>query len=112
MDDSAFDVLQRHPDYDAIISFLTDGQGTWKTNASNQVVKFQNSMLTWMAKLWNIFIAHNLHPSSNISKVTKTKAIRIYTIVKNIYFDVGRMVEEDILSNINARRTKTFRHPT
>ena len=111
MDDSAFDVLQRHPDYDSIISFLTDGQGTWKTNASNQVVKFQNSMLTWMAKLWHIFIATNLHPSGNISKVTKAKSIRIYAIVNNIYFDVGRMIEEDILSNINARCKKTFGHP-
>ena len=51
VDDSAFDVLQRRPDYDSIVSFLNDGQGTWKTNASNQVVKFQNSMLPWMKKL-------------------------------------------------------------
>ena len=46
VDNSAFDVLQRSPNYDSIISFLTDGKGTWKTNASNQVVKFPNSMLT------------------------------------------------------------------
>ena len=87
VDNSAFDVLQRSPDYDSIISFLTDGKGTWKTNASNQVVKFQNSMLTWMENLWHIFIAHNLHPSGNISEVTKAKAICLYAIVKNIYFD-------------------------
>ena len=63
-----------------------------------------------MAKLWHIFIATNLHSSGNISKVTKAKAIRIYAIVKNIYFDVGRMIGEEILSNINARCTKTFGH--
>ena len=84
VDNSAFDVLRRRPDYDSIISFLTDGKGTWKTNASNQVVKFQNSMLTWMERLWHIFIAHNLYPSGNISEVTKAKAICIYAIVKNI----------------------------
>ena len=111
MDNSAFDVLKRRSDYDSIISFLTNGKGTWKTNASNQVVKFQNSMLTWMEKLWHIFIANNLHPSGNISEVTKAKAICIYTIVKNIYFDVGKMIEEDILSNISAQCTKTFGHP-
>ena len=31
--------------------------------------------------------------------------------MKNIYFDVGKMIEEDILSNISARCTKTFGHP-
>ena len=82
VDNSTFDVLQRCLDYDSIISFLTDGKGTWTTNASNQVVKFQNSMLTWKTKLWHIFITHNLHPSGNISEVTKAKTIRIYTIVK------------------------------
>ena len=46
VDGLTFDVLHRRPDYDSIIFFLIDGQGTWKTNASNQVVKFQNSMLT------------------------------------------------------------------
>ena len=111
VDNSAFDVLQRSPYYDSIISFLTDGKGTWKTNASNQEVKFPNSMLTWMAKLCHIFIAHNLHSSCNISEVTKAKAICLYAIVKNIYFDVGKMIEEDILSNISARCTKTFRLP-
>ena len=110
MDDSAFDVLQRRPNYDSIISFLTDSKGTWKTNASNQVVNFQNSMLTWIAKLWHIFIALNLHPFGNISKVAKAKVIRIYAIVKNIYFDAGKMIEDDILSNISARCTKTFGH--
>ena len=110
--DLAYGVLQRRPDYDSIISFLTDGQGTWKTNASNQVVKFQNSMLTRMEKLWHIFIENNFHPSGNISEETKAKSIPIYTIIKNIYFDVGRMIEEDILSNISARCTKTFGHPT
>ena len=47
VDDSTFDVLQRRLGYDSIISFLIDGKGTWKTNASNQVGKFQNFMLTW-----------------------------------------------------------------
>ena len=75
-------------------------------------MKFQNSMLTWMENLCHIFIAHHLHPSSNIFEVTKAKSILIYTIVKNIYFDVRRMKEEDILSNINARCTKNFGHPT
>ena len=65
-------------------------------------------MLTWMTKLWHIFIEHNIHPSGNIYEVTKAKAIFIYAIVKNIYFDVGKMIEEDILSNISARCTKTF----
>ena len=68
-------------------------------------------MFTWMAKLWHIFIAHNLHSSYNISEVTKAKAICLYAIVKNIYFDVGKMIEEDILSNISARWIKTFGHP-
>ena len=68
-------------------------------------------MLTWKAKLWNIFITTNLHPSGNVSEVTRAKAIRLYAIVKNIYFDVGRMIEEYILSNISARCTKTFEHP-
>ena len=111
VDNSAFDVLQRSPDYDSIISFLTDGKGTWKTNASTQVAKFPNSMLAWMEKLWHIFIAHNFHSSCNISEVTKAKAIFLYAIVKNIYFDVGKMIEEDILSNMSARCTKTFGHP-
>ena len=111
MDNSAFDVLKRRPDYDSIISFLTDRKGTWNTDASNQVVKFQNSMLAWIAKLLHIFIAHNLHPFGNIYEVIKAKAICIYAIVKNIYFDVGKMIEEDILSNISARCTKTFGHP-
>ena len=111
MDNSAFDVPQRILDYDSIISFLTDGKGTWKINASNQVVNFPNSMLTWMEKLWHIFIAHNLHSSCNVSEVTKAKAICLYAIVKNIYFDVGKMIEEDILSNISARCTKSFGHP-
>ena len=31
--------------------------------------------------------------------------------MKNIYFDVGKMIEEDILSNISARCTKNFGHP-
>ena len=65
-----------------------------------------------MAKLWHIFIAHNLHSSYNIFEVTKAKAICLYAIVKNIYFDVGKMIEENILSNISARCTKTFGHPT
>ena len=55
VDNSAFDVLKRHPYYDSIISFLIDGKGTWKTNASNQVVKFQKPMLTWMEKTMAYF---------------------------------------------------------
>ena len=64
-----------------------------------------------MEKLWHVFIENNLHYSYNIYEVTKAKAICLYAIVKNIYFDVGKMIEEDILSNINARCTKTFGHP-
>ena len=59
-----------------------------------------------------LFVITKLCPNLNASEVTKEKALYVYAICHDIPFDIGRVINEDILEHMErAANTALDSHP-
>lgn len=70
------------------------------------MINFPTSGLTGNCKAWHHFIIAKLVPSSNISEVTKGRALLNYAIQKGYSFDVG--IQNSILSILAGSVTSSL----
>ena len=99
----AFDRLHEHPDYPEVIRVLTNGPGEWKINSAGHAVNFKAKHLAFIPKVWHHFITSRLIPTTNVCEVTAKLALLNYAILQDIPFDVGRVIEDAILHNRDAK---------
>ena len=59
--------------------------------------------MAYIPKVWHHFITSRLIPTTNIYEVMKKRALLKYTIIHDIPFDVGKVIEDVILYNKDAK---------
>ena len=82
---------------------LTNGQGEWKVSNEGRAVHFKAKHLAYIPKVWHHFITFCLIPNTNVCEVTTKGALFNYAIIQDIAFDVGQVIEDDILYNKDAK---------
>ena len=105
----AYDRLQENPNYPEVLRLLTNGQGEWKVNNDGHAVHFKAKHLAYVPKVWHHFITSHLIPTTNVCEVTTKGALLNYMIIQDIAFDVGQVIEDNILYNKDAKMN--FGHP-
>ena len=103
VDNGSFDSLYAAPNYPEVIRVLTNGQGEWKINSEGHVVPFKAKHLAYISKVWHHFIISYLIPTTNVCEVTVKRALLNYAIIQDIPFDVGQVIEDDILHNKDSK---------
>ena len=112
-DRDAYKALFQNIDYYMTMQALTRGRGEWKRHPStSEVTKFLMSTLKSVAKSWYNFICTTLNPSLHLSIVTRDKTILLYAIVHDIKFDVGHVIEREIIESTQGRCTGALIHPS
>ena len=99
----AFDRLHEHPNYPEVLRLLTNGWGEWKLNNEGHAVHFKDIHLAYIPKVWHHFITSRLIPMTNVCEVTAKRALLNFTIIQDISFDVGQVIEDAILYNWDAK---------
>ena len=70
---------------------------------------FKAKHLTYILKVLQHFITSRLIPTTNVCQVTARHALLNYTIIQDISFDVGPVIEDAILYNKDAKMN--LEHP-
>ena len=105
----AYDRLHEHPNYPEVLKMLTNGQDEWKLNSEGLVVNFKAKHLAYIPKLWHHFITSRLILTINVCEVMAKRALLNYANIQDIPFDVGRVIEDAILYNKDAKMN--LEHP-
>ena len=98
-----FDQLREHPDYPEVIRVLTKGRGEWRINSAGHAVNFKAKHLAYIPKVWHHFITSRLIPTTNVREVTAQRSLLNFAIIQDIPFDVGKVIEDAILHNRDAK---------
>ena len=98
-----FDQLREHPDYPEVIRVLTKGRGEWRINSAGHAVNLKAKHLAYIPKVWHHFITSRLIPTTNVCEVTAQRSLLNFAIIQDIPFDVGRVIEDAILHNRDAK---------
>ena len=99
----AFNRLHEYPNFPKVLRLLTNGQGEWKLNNEGHAVHFKAKHLAYIFKVWHHFITSRLIPMTTIFEVTGKWALLNFTIIQDISFDVGQVIEDAILFNWDAK---------
>ena len=99
----AFDRLHENPNYQEVLRLLTNRQGEWKLNNERHVVHFKAKHLAYIPKVWHHFITSCLILAKNVCEVTAKRAFLNFSIIQDIPFDVGQVIEDAILYNLDAK---------
>ena len=109
MDSGAFDSLYAAMNYPEILRVLKNGQGEWKLNSEGHVIHFKAKHLAYILKVWYHFITSRLISTTKICEVTAKPALLNFTILQDIPFDIGQVIEDAILYKKDAKMN--LRHP-
>ena len=99
----AYDRLHENLNYPKVLRMLTNGQGEWKLNNEGHAVHFNAKHLTYIPKEWHHFITSHLISTTNVCEVTVKRALLNFTIIQDIPFDVGQIIEDAILYSRDAK---------
>ena len=94
---------KKTPTAPKILRMLTNGQGEWKVNNDDHAVHFKAKHLAYIPKVWHHFITSRLIPTTNVCEVIAKRALLNYAIIQDIVFDLGQVIEDDILYNKDAK---------
>ena len=97
VDKSRFQALRENINWHEICKDLTDDQAHWNTVRKGDLTWFPSSLLSLYAKILFYFVITRLCPNLNAFEVTKEKVLYVYAICHDIPFDIGRVINEDIL---------------
>ena len=88
----------KEPDFQKIVDLLTDGKGKWNSTRKNPHESIARGSLTEEAKVWLYFVCSVLLPSKHLNTVKEKEAVLLYAILKGYKFNVGKIIENSILS--------------
>ena len=64
---------------------------------------FKAKHLAYIPKVWHHFITSSLIPMTNVCEVTAKRVLLNFTIIQDIPFNVGQVIEDAILYNRDAK---------
>ena len=111
-DGSKFKRLLKEPEYQKIVDLLTAGKGKWKATKKTPYESIDRGDLTEEAKVWFYFISSVLLPSKHLCTIRRNKAILLYVLLKGYKINVGKIIENSILSYSRSRCRGLIPHPT
>ena len=89
---------------------LTDGKG--KGNArKNPHESIAKGPLTEPAKVWFYFLCSVILPSKHLCTVREKEAVLLYAILKGYKFNIGKIIENSILSYYRGGYKGLIPHP-
>ena len=97
-DGSKFKKLLKELEYQKIVDLLTNGKGKWKAMRKTPNESIAKGSLTEEAKVWFYFLSSVLLPSKHLSIVRKHEAILLYALLKGYKINVGKIIENSIVS--------------
>ena len=106
-----FKKLVKEPDFQKIVDLLTDGKGKWNAKRKNSHESIARGSLTEQAKVWFYFICLVILPSKLLSTVRENKVVLLYAILKGYKFNVGKIIENSILSYYRGSYKGLVPHP-
>ena len=95
---SKFKRLVKEPDFQMIVDLLADGKGKWNSTRINPYESISRGSLIEEAKDWFYFICSVLLPSKQFGTVREKESMILYSILKGYKFNVGKIIENSILS--------------
>ena len=104
---SKFKRLLKEPEYQKIVDLLTTKKGKWKGTKKTLYESISIGDLTEEAEVWFYFINSFLFPSKHLSTIRKNDAILLYALLKGYKINVGKIIENSILS-YSRRKCKGF----
>ena len=110
-DGSKFKRLLKEPEYQKIVDLLTAGKGKWKATKKTPYESIARGDLIEEAKVWFYFISSVLLPSKHLSTIRRNEAILLYALLKGYKINVGKIIENSILSYSRSRCRGLIPHP-
>ena len=86
------------PDYQKIVDLLTDGKGKWNATRKNPQESIARGALIEPTKVWFYFLCSIMVPSKHLCTVRENEALLLYAIPKGYKFNVGKIIENSIMS--------------
>ena len=102
-DGSKFKKLLKEAEYQKIVDLLIDGKGKWKSIRKNPYESIARGSLIEEAKVWFYFFSSTIMPSKHLSTVRKDEEILLYTLLKGYKINVGKIIENCILSYYRSK---------
>ena len=99
-DCTAYEQLQKSPNFEEIIRELTDGQRKWKRIKTISNAYLNRGDLNEISKVWLYFINSIFKPSKHVSTVRQDHALPLYALVKGFTLSVGKIIQESILDYV------------
>ena len=93
------------------MDLLTAGKGKWKGTKKTLYKSIARGVLTEEAKVWFYFISSVLFPSKHLSIVRRNEAILLYALLKGYKINVGKIIENSILSYSRSKCKGLIPHP-
>ena len=93
-----FKRLVETPDYQKIVDLLTDGKGKWNATKKNPHESIARGTLTKPVKVGFYFLCSVILSSKHLCSVKEKEAVLLYAILKGYKFNVGKIIENSILS--------------
>ena len=81
-----------------IVDLLTVEKGNWKRTKKTPFKSIAKGDLNEEAKVWLYFISSVHMPSKHLSIVRREEVILLYVLLKGYKINVGKMIENSILS--------------
>ena len=94
------------------MDLLTARKGKWKAIKKTPYESISRGDLTEEAKVWFNFISSVLLPSKHLSIVRRNEAILFYALLKGYKINVGKIIENYILSYSRSKCRGLIPHPT
>ena len=110
-DGSKFKRLLKEPKYQKIVDLLITGKGKWKARKKTLYESIARCDLTEEAKVWFYFISSVLLLSKHLSTVRRNEAILLYALLKGYRINVGKIIENSILSYSRSKCRGLIPHP-
>ena len=109
---SKFKKLLKELEYQKIVDLLTDEKGKWKATRKTPHESIARGSLTEEAKVWSYFVNSVLLPSKHLNIVIKNEAILLYALLKGYKINVGKIIENSIMSYYRSNYRGLIPHPS
>ena len=110
-DGSKFKKLVEAPNFQKIVDLLTYGKGKWNATRKNQYESIARGALTEQANVWFYFLSSIILPSKHLCTIREKEAVLLYAILKGYKFNVGKLIENSILSYYRGGYKGLIPHP-
>ena len=111
-DGSKFKKLLKEKEYQKIVDLLINRKGKWKATRKTPHESIVRGSLTEEAKVLFYFISSVLLPSKHLSTMRKNEAILLYALLKGCKINVGKIIENFIMSYYRSKYRGLILHPT